>query len=140
MAASTATKLPPNEQVGRRDLMLGILVWFLHQNLVYQFNSVACKWAFLSRPAAGITVLQWVELVITLIAAAAMAYLIYRPWQAWRRIAARRPINDRQMIKRTEDDRDGFMAFVAMGLNIFLLLFVIFSILPVLALKACGQA
>jgi hypothetical protein len=140
MAASTATKLPQKEQVGRRDLGLGILVWFLHQNIAYQFNSVACKWAFLTQPAGGITVLQWVELVITLIALAAMAYLIYRPWQAWRRIEARRPVTDRHLIGRTEDDRGGFMAFVAMGLNGFLLLFVIFSIVPVLALKACGQA
>jgi hypothetical protein len=135
------TALPVKEQKGnRKHLLLGILVWFLEQNLVYQGNSVACKWAWLTEPAGGLTKLQWLELGISVVALVILLYLVFRTWQAWRRTQGSRDERGRGMLTATQEDRGGFMAFVTMGVNMAFVLFSLGTIVIILGLNACGQA
>ena len=128
------------EQLTRRSLFLGITIWFLHLNIVNALISVSCKWGGLTVPVGGLSGLQVLEVVISLITILGMLYLIYLPWRNWQSLQTERPANNPQLIEDTEEKRQALMAFIAMALNGFLILYIIATLIPMFALKACGQA
>lgn len=128
------------EQQTRKSLFLGILVWFLHLNILNALISVACKWGGPTFPVGGLSGLQFLELVITLITIALMVYFIYLPWRQWRSFQTRQPSKNPKMLQETEEDRPPLVAFIAMALNGFFALYILATFIPAIALQACGQA
>ena len=120
------------------SLLLGAAVWFLHLNIVYGLASLACKWGWLSFEVAGISGLQWVEIILTLIAVPLMLLTIYFPWRDWRSYQSQKPADNPRLLHDTEKDRRPMLAFITLLLNSLFLLFVIATFVPVFALNPCG--
>ena len=129
----------PSEQQTRWSLFLGILLWFLHLVVVHSLVSVSCKWGGLTVPVGGLSVLQIVEAVIHLITAVLFGVLIYLPWRQWRSFQTEQPVTNPDLMRDTEEYYRPLLAFIAMGLNGFLVLYTLASFVPTFALKACGQ-
>jgi uncharacterized membrane protein len=137
----------PTTQITRSDerqtwlaLFLGVVLLFLHQNLVYALNSVSCVWGWFTFTIAGVGGLVVVEAIITLIALALMLIMIYLPWKSWRRFQTHRPTENPHMLQDTEDDQRPLVAFITMLLNGFFLLFIFASLVPIFSLSPCAQA
>jgi len=137
------TTPPPTEHDAseiRQSLLLGIIVWFVHLNLVYNLASLACTWSWLAFTIVGISGLQLVETIITLLTMPLMLFLIYRPWRAWRRFQTQAPPANPHMLEDTEKDSRSLAACIIMLLNSLLFLFVIAWFVPIFALRSCGQS
>jgi hypothetical protein len=139
--ASTSTPQPthsPALQHSDRQTILsliaGTVIWFLHLNIVYPLTSVACKWEWFPFTDAGMTGLRTVQLVITFIAAVLIFVTIYLPWRSWRRFQT----DAQHIMSQTEKDRRPLLAFITMALNMFLLAFVVTSMVPTLVLSPCS--
>ena len=137
----------PTTQITRSDerqtwlaLLLGVVIWFLHQNAVYALNSVSCVWGWFTFTIAGVGGLVFVEAIITLIAMALMLIMLYLPWRNWRRFQTDKPSDNPHLLQDTENDRRPLLAFVVMLLNGFFLLFIFSSLVPIFALSPCSQA
>lgn len=130
----------PNERQVRWSLFIGILIWFLHLNILNALISVACKWGWFTYPVGGLSGLQFVELIISLITILGMLFLIYLPWRFWRSFQTEKPTTNPDLLRDTEEYRRPLMAFIAMLLNAFLILYILATLVPMFALKACGQA
>jgi hypothetical protein len=130
----------PTEQKTQWSLFLGILIWFLHLNIVNALISVSCKWGGLTFPVGGLSGLQILEVVISLITILLLLFLVYLPWRQWQTFQTEKPTNNPQLMENTEEKRQSLMAFIAMTLNAFLVLYVIATFVPMFSLKACGQA
>ncbi len=130
----------PTEQQTRWSLFLGILIWFLHLNIVNAMISVSCKWGGLTVPVGALSGLQILAGFLTLITVLMLLFLIYLPWRNWRSFQTEQPIQNPDLLRDTEMFRRPLMAFVAMSLNGFLVLYSIAVFVPMLSLKACGQA
>ncbi len=137
MPTNKLTKV--QEQQTLWSLFLGVTVWFLHQNILNALISVSCKWGWLTFPVGGLSGLQFAEAAISLVALIAMLIMIYLPWRNWRNFQERKPTDNPNLLQDTEEDRRPLLAFVAMTLNGFFLLFVIATFVPMFALKTCGQ-
>ncbi len=136
-----ATDLPnPNEQQTLWSLVLGVTIWFVHLNLVYALVSISCKWGWFTFPVAGLSGLQFVEILISLITVLVMLFLIYLPWRQWRSFQKKEPATNPHLLDETEKHRRSLMAFIAMLLNGFFILYIIATVIPMFTLKACGQA
>lgn len=140
MATTRTPHTEPDDTQMKHSLLLGIIAWFLHLNVVYGLASLACRWGWFSFSVAGMTGLQLVETIITLGAMASMLYLIYLPWREWRGSQTAAPPANPHMLADTENDRRSLVAFVVMLLNSLFFLFVIAWLVPVFALRACGQS
>lgn len=138
MPRAQLTKI--EEQQTRRSLFLGITIWFLHLNILNALISVSCKWGGLTFPVGGLSGLQILEVVISLITILVMLYFFYLPWRLWRSLQAEKPKNNPQIMENTEEKRQALMAFIAMALNGFFILYIIATLVAFLALKTCGQA
>jgi type VI protein secretion system component VasK len=136
----TAQLSQAEEQQTRKSLFLGILIWFLHLNILNALISVSCKWGGPTFPVGGLSGLQILEVVITLITVLALLYFIYLPWRNWRHFQTEKPPSNPQLMQDTEEKRQSLMAFIAMALNTFLVLYTIATFVPTFFLKACGQA
>jgi hypothetical protein len=130
----------PNERQIKWSLFLGITVWFLHLNIVNTLISVSCKWGGLTVPVGGLSALQIVAAILTLITLLILLFLIFLAWQNWRAFQTERPVENPDMMRDTEVYRRPLMAFIAMTLNGFLFLYSIATFVPMISLKACGQA
>ncbi|HSJ86314.1 MAG TPA: hypothetical protein VK909_03820 [Anaerolineales bacterium] len=130
----------PSESQVRWSLFLGILVWFLHLNILNALISVSCKWGGLTIPVGPLSGLQFVEAVITLITVIGMLFLVFLPWRQWRTFQSETPTRNDDLLQDTEKFRRPLMAFIAMLLNMFILIYMIATFVPVFALKTCGQA
>jgi uncharacterized membrane protein len=128
------------EQQTRWSLFLGIVIWFLHLNILNALTSVSCKWGWFTLPIAGLSGLQFVNVIISLIVMLLMLIIIYLPWRNWQKFQSEKTARNPQLLQNTEEDHQPLIAFVAMLLNGFLFLFVIGTFVPIFALKACGQA
>jgi len=128
------------EQQTKISLFLGITIWFLHLNILNGLISVSCKWGGLTFPVGGLSGLQLLEVGITLITILAMVYFIYLPWRNWRSFQTEKPVDNPELIEDTEEKRQSLMAFIAMSLNAFLVLYMLATFVPMFFLKACGQA
>jgi hypothetical protein len=135
---STIHLAEPNERQAQRSLFLGIIIWFLHLNLLNALISVSCKWGWLTFPVGGLSGLQVVELVISVLAGLLMLFMLYLPWRYWRSFQTEKPTDNPQLLQETEADRRPLVAFT-MLLNGLLFLFVIATFVPMFALKTCGQ-
>ena len=138
--ATTTPLIESDASQIRRIMLSGIVVWFLHLNVVYGLASLACRWTWLSFGIAGMSGLQLVETAITLLTMAVMLYLIYLPWREWRGFQTQAPPSNPHMLEDTEKDSRPLFAFFVMLLNGFFLLFVISFFVPIFALSACGQS
>ncbi len=135
--ATHTTELPQKDQSKtRRSLIYGMLLWFVHLNAVNALSSVACKWGWLDFHVADMPGVQLVDVIITVVAAVLMALLIYIPWKNWQRLKTSR----RETLEEAEVDRGAFTSFLAIGVNSFLLLFMLAVLVPIFALRGCGQA
>ena len=130
----------PSEQQIRWSLFLGILIWFLHLNIVNALISVSCKWGGLTVPVGATSGLQILGAIFTLITILALLFLIYLPWRSWRSFQTESPVQNPDLLRDTEAYRRPLMAFIAMMLNGFLILYSIAVFVPMFSLKACGQA
>ncbi len=130
----------PTEQQTRWSLFLGILIWFLHLNIVNAMISVSCKWGGLTVPVGSLSALQIVAAILTLITVLALLFLTYLCWRNWRSFQTESPLQNPDMLHDTEVFRRPLIAAVGMMLNGFLLLYSIAVFVPMLSLKACGQA
>jgi hypothetical protein len=131
---SSSRPLTMNDRQTWLSLISGAIIWFLHLNIVYPLTSLACKWEWFPFNDAGMTGLRTLQIVITLIAAVLIGIVIYLPWRHWQRFQTDRD----HMLRETESDRRPFIAFVALGLNLFFLAFVVAAIVPILALSPCN--
>jgi hypothetical protein len=130
----------PNEKHVRWSLFLGITIWFLHLNIINTLISVSCKWGGLTVPVGRLSALQIVVAILTLITLLVLLFLIFLAWSNWRSFQTERPIENPDMLRDTEAYRRPLMAFIAMMLNSFLFLYTIATFVPMVSLKACGQA
>jgi len=123
----------------RWNLTLGITIWFLYLNLVYGLTSVACRWGWFPFTIGGLSGLQFVDGIITLIALVPVVLLIYFAWDNWRQYQTDKSRDNPRMLQQTEQDRRPLGAFTAMLINSLLALFVIMNFAPILALAVCNQ-
>jgi Na+/melibiose symporter-like transporter len=130
----------PSEQQTQWSLVLGILIWFLHLNIVNALISVSCKWGGLTLPVDGLSGLQLVIVMISVITILLMLFFIYLPWRNWRSFQTENPTQNPDLMRDTEIYRRPLMAFITMLLNSFLFLYVIATLVPMFSLKVCGQA
>ena len=130
----------PTERQTQWSLFLGILIWFLHLNIVNALISVSCKWGGLTVPVGRLSGLQIVAAMISLITLLLLLFLIYLPWRNWRTFQTEQPAQNPDLMRDTEIYRRPLMAFIAMSLNGFLFLYTLATLVPMFALKACGQA
>ena len=141
MTQDVSTSQPVQSQSLQRSdrqtllsLIAGAVIWFLHLNIVYPLTSVACKWEWFPFNEAGMTSMRTIQLVITFVAAVLIFITIYLPWHQWRGFQT-----DRQhMLSQTEKDRRPLLAFITMAMNMFLLAFVVTSVVPILVLSPCS--
>lgn len=131
---SHSDPIPDNDRQTWLSLIGGAAIWFVHLNLVYPLTSLACKWEWFPFTDAGMTSLRTLQILITGIAAVLVFIMIYLSWHIWRRFQT----HQQQMLSQTESDRRPFMAFVALGLNLFFLAFIVSSVVPILALSPCN--
>src|SRR5215208_6624894 len=127
--ATTLTSRSSDRQTWR-SLLFGSLIWFLHLNLVYPLTSLTCKWNWFTSGIAGLSGLQTVQIFITIIAAALLLITIYQPYRSWREYRT----DTEHILTQTEQHRIPLMAFVTMLSNSIFLLFVVASLVPILAL------
>lgn len=127
------------DRLSRWCLFLGMLLWFADLNTVYALPSLSCTWGWFSFTVAGLSGLAVVEAIITLIAMVLMSVLIYLPWRNWRKFQTERPMENPRMLNDTEKDRRSLIAFVAMLLNSFFLLFIVATFVPMLVLNVCAR-
>src|SRR5215213_9840387 len=120
----------PSESQTRWSLFLGITIWFLHLNILNALISVSCKWGGLTHPVGGLSGLQFLEVVITLVTVLLMLFLIYLPWRQWRSFQTDKPVTNPDLLHDTEEYRRSLMAFIAMALNSFLVLYIIATFVP----------
>jgi hypothetical protein len=139
MAISTTEPIEREERQTWRSLFWGTVIWFLHLNIVYGLASLSCTWGRLSARIAGVSMLQFVETLITIFAMGLMLVLIVLPWRDWQRFQTERPRDNPQMLEDTEKDRRPLIAFVTMLMNSLFLLFIIAAFVPIWALKPCVQ-
>ena len=130
----------PSDKQSQLSIFLGITVWFLHLNIVNALISIACKWGGLTAPVGALTWLQILSAIITLVAVLVMLFLIFLGWRNWQNFQTASPSRNPDMLHDTEEYRRPLMAFIAMALNGFLILYAIATFVPVFSLKACGQA
>jgi uncharacterized membrane protein len=130
----------PSESQVRWSLFSGIAVWFVHLVVLDALISVSCKWGGLTVPVGPFSGLQFAEAVINFISVLAMLFLIYLPWRQWRTFQSENPVRNDDLLQDTEKFRRPLMAFIAMLLNMFILIYMIATFVPVFALKTCGQA
>ena len=78
--------------------------------------------------------------MISLITLLLLLFLIYLPWRNWRTFQTEQPAQNPDLMRDTEIYRRPLMAFIAMSLNGFLFLYTLATLVPMFALKACGQA
>jgi threonine/homoserine/homoserine lactone efflux protein len=139
MAAST-TKLSQKEQKRTQNSLFGgMLVWFLDLMILYALNSVACEWHWLTNTVGWMDVLQFIEILISLVALAMIGYLIYLPWRNWRGLQRKKPAQNPHLLEDTQEDRGALLSFLAMGVNGFFSLFVIATLVLMFSFTACGQ-
>jgi hypothetical protein len=134
MSTSTVTEARQKDKQTWLCLLLGTLVWFLHLNLVYPLTSLACRWGWFPFSVGSLSGLQVVQVGITVIAAALIVGMMFVAGRNWRVFQTTRDVS----LGGTEADRHPLMPFVTMLLNGVYLLFVLTSLVPVLALPACG--
>jgi hypothetical protein len=130
----------PSERQTRWSLSLGILVWLLHLIVMEALISVSCKWGGLTVPIGGLSGLQILEAVITLITVLSLGFFIFLAWRQWRSFQTEKPVTNPDLLHDTEEYTRPFMAFIAMSLNGFLILYTLATFVPMFSLKACGQA
>ena len=119
---------------------MGITIWFLHLNIVNTLISVACKWGGITFPVGSLSGLQILAIILTVITLLALLLLIYLPWRNWRSFQTEKPIENPDLLHDTEAYRRPLLSFIAMVLNSFLFLYTIATFVPMVSLKACGQA
>jgi hypothetical protein len=139
MKAPRAQRSKNDERLARLSLIAGILIWFVQLNSLNSLTSVACKWDWLSYSIAGIPGVKLVEGLISLVAIGLILLVIYLPWRIWNRFQSQPPLRNPQVLADTEKGSRPLLAFVAMLVNSFFLLFAIATFVPMLALRTCGQ-
>jgi uncharacterized membrane protein len=127
------------DRLTRWCLFLGITIWFIDLNMVYALPSLSCEWGWFRFTIAGIPGLVMIETIITLIAMLLMSVMIYLPWRNWRKFQTEKPTANPEILQDTEKDRRSLLAFVAMLLNSFFFLFMIATLVPILALYVCAR-
>ncbi len=139
MHVSAGQPTRSDERLTRLCLILGVVVWFLHQNTVYALASLSCEWGWFPFTILGVSGLRLIETAITVVASLLMLLMVYLPWRSWRRFQTAKPAQNPRLMQDTENDRRPLTAFIAMALNIAFLLFVIASCVPIYTLNPCGQ-
>jgi hypothetical protein len=138
MKATATQALENEERQMKRVLLASTLLWFLYLNLVYAIASLSCKWGWFAGKVAGLSTLVLFETIVTLLALLLMAYLVYLPWQRWRAYQAQRPPGNPHLLADTEKSNHPLVAFIALALNSFYLLFMLAAFVPIFSLLPCG--
>ncbi len=138
MAVTKTRSRDINETRTLWSLFLGMLVWFLHLNIINALTSTACKWSWLDTRILGLSALQWVQILVTVVAMALIGWFVFLSWRNWRSFQKKAPIDNPQLLTDTEKDRRPLLAFVGMTVNGFFFLYVIANFIPIFVLKGCG--
>ncbi|GAB4515331.1 MAG: hypothetical protein OHK0046_18630 [Anaerolineae bacterium] len=111
------------------SLAVGTVVWALHLMIVYPLTSLTCRWGWFPFDFAGLSGLQVVQSIATVIAA---AITIIAGWLAYRNFQR---LDDDQGMK---SDRHVFMAQLGLALNILYTALIVVAFVPILTLPQCG--
>ncbi|MFT3894675.1 MAG: hypothetical protein QM730_23850 [Anaerolineales bacterium] len=129
----------PSEKQAQWCLILGILVWFLHLNIVNSLISVSCKWGRLNDSVAGMTRQQLLITLFSLLAVVLTLFFMYLSWRYWRSFQTERPTINPEMLEDTEKYARPLLAFIAMLLNCFFAVYILATLVSTFSLKVCGQ-
>jgi len=77
--------------------------------------------------------LHFVQIVLATVALVLIAFFVYLPWRNWRRLEA----GQDDKIYQSANDRRSLIAFLTIGLNLFFLVFVVATFVPMLAINSC---
>src|SRR3954467_6423460 len=109
------------------SLLAGVVIWFLHLNIVNALTSLTCVWGWFPFTIAGIAGLRFIHIVVSLIAGLAIAAIIMLSWRGWHQWQTAKT-DSQQTLVHTEADRRPLMAFVTMLLNSLFLIYVLASL------------
>ena len=108
------------------SLAAGTVVWLIHLMIVYPLTSLTCEWGWFPSTVNGLTGLQVVQIIITIIAAIIIAVAGVFAFQNQRRL------------RTQEINRHYFMAQLGLALNILFFALVVVSLVPILSLPVCS--
>ena len=106
-----------------------MVVWALHLVVVYSLEGLACARGWPLARIAGMSQFNWLLVVVTVPALAAVAWLMSRGWRD-----AREPDGSRGTPAAR---RQRLLAWVAMALAVVSAVAIIFATLPVFMLPPC---
>ncbi len=115
-------------------LLGGLVAWALHLITVYGPVSFACQRNALMGRVAGLTTLQVIQLVATIVAAVIVLGAALTALQGWRRL--RDEANGQSFVMNGSPYP--FLMFVGFLLNGLFLLSIIASLLPILIIEPCA--
>jgi hypothetical protein len=111
------------------SLASGVIVWSIHLLIIYALTSLACEWEWFSLTAAGLNGLQIIQLIVTVIAGAAV----------W--LGGFFALRNRQRLGNgaaPDENRHRFMVYLGLALSILFFALVTFPIITILVLPPCG--
>jgi hypothetical protein len=119
-------------------LFAGIIIWFVELNVIYALPSLTCKWGWFPFSVGPLSGLQFVQMLISLVALLLMATVIYLPYRNWREYQTEQPPQNPRMLQDTEKERQSLLAFIIMMANSFFFLFILGLFVVIFSLKPCG--
>jgi hypothetical protein len=115
-------------------LLGGPVIWAAHFTIVYAVASTSCQLGFLiDRTLLGLNALTAVLIIITIVAIAAMVYGIFLTYRNWQRLTDDR----REGVGQPERNRQRFMAFSGLALNVIFIVSVILTLVPSFFFHPC---
>lgn len=125
------TPAPPG--IKSRNLWLslaaGVVVWVIHLFVVYALTSLTCVWGWFPFEVGGLSGLQVVHIVVTIIAALITVMAGFLAFQNKKRLREQIP---------ADTNRHYFMAQLGVALNLLFTALILLSLIPILSLPACA--
>jgi len=129
------TTYPIKNRNNWRGLLAGVVVWFLHLNIVNALTSLTCVWGWFPFTIAGVIGLRFIHIIVSLVAGLVFTSIIVLSWRNWHSLQADSP---QDAMETTETDRRPFIAFVTMLLNVLFLVYALASLVMVIVLPPCA--
>ncbi|MDQ3289202.1 MAG: hypothetical protein M3Q42_13305 [Pseudomonadota bacterium] len=106
-----------------------MVVWALHFVIVYSLVGFGCERGVLLERFAGLPVLSWLLIAVTLAALATIAWLGWHAWRCWNALSS-------EQLPRAQP-RERFMRLVTAMLALVAFIAVVFTATPVFMLPPC---
>ncbi len=111
------------------SLGAGVALWGLHLMIVYPITSLTCEWGWFPFSVGVLSGLQFVQIVVTVIAAAATLLAGYFALQNLQRLGNG---------EVPDANRHRFMAYLGITLNILFFMLIVVTLIPIALLPPCG--